>query len=147
MGAMQSSPLFVHLSSRVWKNKIMKAGQVLRQARARIEKRECWTKSALARDDKDHSVPFDDPLAVRWCALGSILRSHPDGLPHDALACFYRAGGPNSNDCGDHENALELMDRAIALQTKSTMTLSSRVSERQNHDSELVYQTLYFWKL
>jgi hypothetical protein len=100
--------------------------KLLRAARAKIEREECWTKGVLARDAKDRPLfglsSASAPTAVCWCAegaiwavvkgdygLGSYLLSElTSALPRgtDQLSEY--------NDVATHADILDAYDRAIA---------------------------------
>jgi hypothetical protein len=100
--------------------------EILRAARARIEREEHWTKDATARDGAGFLVMSTDPIACRWCALGALhvtlggdFNEKPGGP--EAYG-FLRVAAGNQpvvhfNDAPKtkHADVLAVFDNAIAL--------------------------------
>jgi hypothetical protein len=101
----------------------MNTREVLIAARKKIERPECWTQRAYARDEEYSTVSPSDKLAVCWCSIGALCAVTDDNgqFAHarDSLAavldgmsvfCF--------NDTHTHAEVLAAFDRAIELETK-----------------------------
>lgn len=93
--------------------------EILRAARALIERPECWTRFANARNRAGDKVSAADPTAVCWCALGALERVTPTGEPTINAERALNVAGPgflSFNDAVDrtHAEILEWFDRAIA---------------------------------
>ena len=94
--------------------------EVLRAARAKIERPECWTKRALARDALGHPIRPEQDEAFCYCTLGAICSVN--GYQADAID-FLRdfvpgkkrsLGDFNDDPRTTHADILALFDRAIA---------------------------------
>lgn len=99
----------------------MKSSEVLRRARARIEKPENWTKGALARyATGERTVESAAPGVTCWCALGALDWAEPVGWFRVYGRVCEAIGGPDLprwNDAPErtHAEVLDAFDRAIAL--------------------------------
>jgi len=102
--------------------------KILRDAKAKIQNPENWTKGLYAKDSHGHPVPPQNPAAVCWCALGAIKAITDNGRVEDSTADFlYRAFDMNRksfsgaacpvdvNDRLHHQKVLELYDLAIKI--------------------------------
>jgi hypothetical protein len=56
---------------------------ILRAARAKIEREECWTCGKYAKDARGDKIGTKNPEAVCWCALGALMSQ---GVTHDRAA-------------------------------------------------------------
>jgi hypothetical protein len=104
----------------------MSTAELLKAARAKIEKPENWTKGTNARDANGNPTAAYSPAAVCFCAIGAIHSiTMPRTLPNlDARTAMVRAlmhFHPNCfvSDFNDaptttHANVLALFDEAIA---------------------------------
>ena len=54
---------------------------ILNAAADLLEPEGAWTKGALARDRRGHTVDYASPNAVRWCVGGAILAVSPGKRP------------------------------------------------------------------
>ena len=99
--------------------------ELLRAARAKIERPECWTRGECARDADGHKIGVKSARAASWCALGAmmaqgctqrkaaeILAPH---LPENKCWLVYEY---NDRDAA-HADILNLYDRAIAASETS----------------------------
>lgn len=90
---------------------------LLRRARARIVKPECWTKGATARDAKGRSCASRPEDAVCWCVEGALRAENRGDMPPSAWDALRRVCG-QPNDFNDapkttHAAILNLFDHAI----------------------------------
>ena len=93
----------------------MTASEVLRNARALIEKPENWTRYLYARDAKGNNAVPQSEEACAWCALGAITRVGGYEKAAPVLKRLVRdADVPHFNDTKSHAEVLDLFDRAIA---------------------------------
>lgn len=106
----------------------MTASEVLRKARALIEKPENWTQGALSRSPDGEVCLPEEREAVCFCSLGAIERVCVTGeqpLAHTPAVGYLKAAllargeslqAPiaNFNDTHTHAEVLSLFDRAIA---------------------------------
>lgn len=108
----------------------MTHAEVLRAARAKIERPSCWCQNAFALGPFGESV--DDPTdeaAVMWCAMGALLAADGRGIGDEPPALIYLERAcprvafatdddpiAEWNDDVDttHADVLALFDRAIA---------------------------------
>ena len=99
----------------------MTASEVLRNARALIEKPENWTQGAYARDVKKDGLtsPLSDQ-ACAWCMMGAMQRCSPNDYfaRQHGYELLRKLGGVEYvgefNDTHTHAEVLSLFDRAIA---------------------------------
>lgn len=96
----------------------MKLSEVLRSARAKIEKAENWTQGEIARDTRGRCNP-KSPNAECWCAVGSIdvVTGYDVDDYGDSLEILETLAGmalDHFNDTHTHAEVLSLFDRAIA---------------------------------
>jgi hypothetical protein len=100
---------------------------VLKTARGIVANKETWTEGAYARDAAGRGALYHDPAAVRWCAVGAILRatelhgldindSDPlrDALGRIALRKYNRGSIVTVNDQEGRKAVLSVFDAAIA---------------------------------
>ena len=97
----------------------------LKEARERIADRKRWTRGAPARRRNGHPTHPLSTAAVKWCALGALMRSGYPGWTDDDFDAYWaidktvREGGGYSltylNDVDGHAAVLAVLDRAIAL--------------------------------
>lgn len=99
----------------------MTASEVLRKARALIDKPESWTQGAYARTADGKDLPPKDEQACAWCILGAVHQvADGGGVSVDAIETLVKALPtatahlPNFNDTHTHAEVLSLFDRAIA---------------------------------
>lgn len=84
----------------------------LKAARSLIEKG--WTQFAAARDVNGKPVPYYDPLATQFCALGACHRVDAnDDYLYAALGLGCSVG--DFNDRSSKTGVLALYDQAVAL--------------------------------
>lgn len=103
----------------------MKPSEVLRKARALIEKPERWTKGWFSRDADGAEVSSSNQEAVCWCSVGAIW--HAVGNDYQGLyaARAFLAEAIDDddvtkwNDRSTHEAVVAAFDRAIALAEES----------------------------
>ena len=97
--------------------------EILRAARAKIERPECWTKGELARDAAGNSVTPDSAEAVCWCPVGAIHASTLIG--HERFCARHvivnaidslNIGGWNDAPERTHAEVLAAFDAAIAAE-------------------------------
>jgi hypothetical protein len=105
------------------------AAEILRAARERITPKGRWTTDAYARRAGDEAA---DPLgkcAVRWCAIGALVREEgvaglwverpgnvgADFLRDAAREIFGLSSPTTVNDEIGHDAVLQMYDRAIEL--------------------------------
>lgn len=109
--------------------------EILKAARALIEKPEHWSKGAFARDPRGNGVSPINKTAVCWCAAGSVrnvgLISQVElyaalGVLRTALPAEAGrlAGVITFNDRPDttHADIIALFDRAIAEYAKAVQS-------------------------
>lgn len=91
--------------------------EVLVAARAKIAKRENWTKYVLARTKRGFVVGPRTTGAACWCSYGAIdcvMPDHADGYSaYSTLDSFMDGDAPAFNDTHTHEEVLAAFDRAI----------------------------------
>lgn len=118
----------------------MNVKEDLTKAREIIAVPEHWTQNHLARDKRNCPVPPEDPDAVRFCAIGAIMRALNTGdtlhswpydhvraleetldqnasnIPSFGVALFDRTGlgVAHFNNTHTHEEVLSLFDQTIA---------------------------------
>lgn len=98
--------------------------EILRAARAKIERPECWTKGAFARDAVGGECMSSEPDAVCWCSDGAIGAVIATTDVHDfcAFEALSRAIGnlhvAEWNDAPErtHAEVLAAFDAAIAAE-------------------------------
>ena len=93
--------------------------EVLRAARAKIEKPEHWTQGVLSRDANGTPSFYAaaHTKAVCWCASGAIFSAAGESDPLDALDAFrsmINGSIPQFNDTHTHAEVLAAFDKAIA---------------------------------
>lgn len=99
--------------------------EVLRKARAKIEKPENWTQGQLARDPSGEPTSVSDPDAASWCLLGAVrsTQESPEVRISARLALEVAMGGwcdiAVFNDNHTHAEVLSVFDRAIAAEEAS----------------------------
>lgn len=105
----------------------MTASEVLRKARALIEKPENWTQGVEARNVHGEDVSVLSHEACRWSLIGAVRYvvcsgdSYDSELSRAARQALRKAGGMallsdayDFNDTHTHAEVLSLFDRAIA---------------------------------
>lgn len=99
--------------------------EILKAARARIAQPETWCKEWFARDERGQNRDYNDPEAVKWCAVGSIRKEDTpyNGPVYGALLAQLPEGYKSVSDYNDdfgvtHADILALYDRAIATEEK-----------------------------
>ena len=104
----------------------MKPSEVLRAARAKIEKAENWTQEEYGRDAQ--GLPADVRVACALCSIGAVLavcdevRSAPETRAINLLReqtpgyseCWVYDPLVKFNDTHTHAEVLALFDRAIS---------------------------------
>lgn len=109
----------------------MNTVELLKAARAKIEKPENWTQGAFAKNAEGHNtfLGHDDYVNVTcWCAWGAVEEAAGSGVRYSgdamqALHCALPEGTewvPDFNDSHTHEEVLALFDRAIASEEAKT---------------------------
>jgi hypothetical protein len=92
---------------------------VLRNARAKIKKPECWTTKVFARDKNGRQVGPRDYDAVCWCGVGAIEAVSQDGSLCDKAQYILNEVTDeifvDFNDSQPHAKVLAAFDRAIAF--------------------------------
>lgn len=95
--------------------------EVLESALAIIEDPGRWTQGAYARHENGNPIGPLEVNACRWCALGALVKAGDDPVSLDALYALndasmkYRGIAPHDlNDCGSHDEVVEMFKRAIA---------------------------------
>jgi hypothetical protein len=105
---------------------MMDTATILRAARAKIERPECWTTGFFARDQYGHPVAAIGRTAAKWCAIG-VVRAVGDGTVYvsritDLLSEQLPEGFTSLTEFNDsfatHADILALFDRAIAAAEK-----------------------------
>lgn len=94
---------------------------VLKKARALIEKPKNWTQHEYARNKLGENVLSLSPAATCWCALGAIIKfsdgahviSHAERALERVIAG--RLSVSSFNDSHSHAEVLAAFDRAIEL--------------------------------
>lgn len=126
----------------------MKASEVLKAAKALIEREENWCIGNFARDKNDEPTRFDDPEACKFCARGALLRvavhndyGRANELLIEAVPSKLYGGVASFNDAKGHADVLKLYDKAIrlALKAEAQETTDESVgstSEGQGTDPE-----------
>lgn len=99
--------------------------EILRAARAKIEKPEAWAKGGFACDARGYAVGARNPLAICFCSIGAIRRvtaSFAEELAaRDVLSEIVEAIGMYGlaewNDAPErtHAEVLAAFDKAISL--------------------------------
>jgi hypothetical protein len=100
---------------------------ILRAARAKIERPECWTKGTPARNKSGRRVLPSSRSATCWCSLGALgavalAWSRAEHFLVDAIPHPYVSSIITYNDAGSttHADILALFTRAIAAAEKET---------------------------
>lgn len=101
----------------------MKPSEVLRRARARIEKPENWCQKYYAVNEQGMAVAPESKEACSWCSEGALLtiagmsfnERRRTLLYLDAVTGLSTLGAGHFNDTHTHAEVLDLFDRAIAL--------------------------------
>jgi hypothetical protein len=97
--------------------------QVLRNARALIERPTDWTRGVHARAENGRPVMWHDRQACRWCALGAINRAvydlighkeQAEGIADEIIADCFPCNLSWINDKDGHATVLQLFDKALA---------------------------------
>lgn len=102
---------------------------ILSRARERIAEPSHWTQNVVARKEDDTPCLDDDPLAVKWCLAGSIMKELGEGFWKDPSRCrsFINIGGAiastlnldpegalaDLNDTHTHEEVIDILDLVI----------------------------------
>jgi hypothetical protein len=98
----------------------MNTVEILKAARAKIEKEENWCQGAYARDADDNDVDDKSPRACRWCAWGAlnvIENVMFSDVGYNALVEYCSGQGVGGfNDTHTHAEVLALFDKAIAAE-------------------------------
>jgi hypothetical protein len=96
--------------------------EILRAAKAKIERPENWCQFAIARDITGRAVSWDDLSACRWCASGAVRAAAGEEscTAHSILNVVAGEINPtwvisDVNDDRDHPTVLRMFDRAIEL--------------------------------
>ncbi len=105
----------------------MTTKEILIAARKKIERPECWTKGALARNAAGTELIIGRESAVCWCAFGATEAANAGNNDHEASDAERSADNalrslvpnrdvPSFNDAATttHADILALFDRAIA---------------------------------
>src|SRR4051812_47842004 len=94
--------------------------EVLKRARAKIEKPESWCQRAYARDRFGQIIHVQSASACKWCALGAVKalrplfnRAEKERLVEAVKAMGFHGGVPDLNDETDHPTVLRMFDLAI----------------------------------
>ena len=98
--------------------------EILLAARAKIEKPECWTQRAFARNRNQEPVSMWSCHATCWCATGAISAVSRDVSPltawnraasllNESARQFGFRSAFFANDSSDHAGVLAMFDRAI----------------------------------
>ena len=92
----------------------MNTHEILKAARAKIERPECWTQESLRRDACGQ--PCGRREAVCWCSMGAIYDTTLLGVADGAFSALKSVCGDNIADFNDthtHAEVLEAFDKAI----------------------------------
>lgn len=97
----------------------MNAADILRAARKRIERPECWTQFFPARNELGLQVSPWQSEAARWCAWGAIEAERPadtnaETFLTQAMEAMGTHGIGEFNDTHTHAEVLAAFDKAIA---------------------------------
>jgi hypothetical protein len=94
----------------------MKTAKRLRQARALVADRRCWTRGQYARYRDGHPCSSRSPRAARFCLCGAVGRVAESYSQFRALwSAVSEVGGSTAfNDTHSHAEVLALLDAAIA---------------------------------
>ena len=93
--------------------------ETLRAARALISKESNWTTHRAARDAQGNPVLFPrDPRAVKWCAVGAVIKvGDSDGdlrlLDQACRSLGLKGRIEDVNDTTDHRTVLKVFDLAV----------------------------------
>jgi hypothetical protein len=101
----------------------MKPSQIIKRAYKLIEHEENWTQVAMARRADSDYVPVNSPDAVRWCALGALLKAGDPGNPY----CEARQALENDAHEHGHFTITEANDRSTH---KAVLNAFKRVYKR-----------------
>lgn len=98
----------------------MTPAEILRAAKAKIEKPENWCQHNYAQTKQGRPIGANEANACRWCAIGALRAvGGSGGRAIDFLAmAAHEAGAPTIwilNDTADHAAVLAAYIRAIAL--------------------------------
>jgi hypothetical protein len=96
--------------------------EILRRARAKIERSECWTQGNFAIDKDGCTVNPEDSAAVCWCGYGALINASGEPLSNSPMADAAQAvlentvgvWFPDWQDDRTHAEVLAAFDRAIA---------------------------------
>jgi len=103
--------------------------QIIAAALTLIEDEKHWTRGAIARTADRYACAWNDPGAVRFCAVGALVRAAYDlvGNEGQARELAIRAGRqiaaannrqravlPYVNDCEGHLAVVAMFKRALA---------------------------------
>jgi hypothetical protein len=100
----------------------VKTLEILKAARAKIEKPECWTQDFYARSASGKKVVARSPAAVCWCSYGalqSVMKAKL--LPIEIVLLLERPMHgciADFNDTHTHAEVLAAFDAAIDLAAK-----------------------------
>ena len=113
--------------------------EVLRGARTLIADPARWMRGNLARNRWDVVCDPRDPSAVRWCALGALVKvgGHVDGLKSPTCEAAAEFGKDNDchsvthvNDVFGYETVLRALDKTIArLETEELEAIPTGAPE------------------
>ena len=100
----------------------MKPSEVLRAARAKIEKAENWTQGVYARDSFRNPVEPWSQSACAWSVGGALFAAKSRGgewrRAAKALSDQLPSGVAHVDDIRTHAEVLALFDRAIAAEAR-----------------------------
>lgn len=91
--------------------------ELLKAARARIERPEAWTRGTAARDPDGLGVRARSKDAVCWCAAGAVVAVSGLGAHKRPMELLRAEAGTlvsDFNDTRTHAEVLDLFDRTIA---------------------------------
>lgn len=98
----------------------MNAHEILKLARAKIERPENWTQGTYARDANRKKVGAKSEKAVCWCSLGALVVASGSDLYDPAVrSAMTQLGRINGqvvwcfNDTHTHAEVLAAFDKAI----------------------------------
>ncbi len=96
--------------------------EILKAARALIDREEKWTRGAVARTAHGYQVQSIDDSAVQFCILGALAKASNNWklclMAGDSLRGLLKTAIQEFNDAPTttHADVLALFDRAIAAE-------------------------------
>lgn len=99
----------------------MNTAEILRAARALIEKPEAWTQGRYCLDANGAVLSYGEQGGVKWCAAGALGAVNGGECPEEAWDLLQAAGGHwsvtgfNDNPDRTHAEVLAAFDKAIAI--------------------------------